>query len=254
MLLLLAAAFAADPSDAEAIVTRARAALAAGNTAEAEQLLIELFQFFPDSEAAQRVVKAGLGGVAATPDAEAAASALMQEVTTAVSAGDTTRARQKLEDLTRRYPDTRAAKSATKLRAELALIGAPAPELVVERWYQGSATFGFRGATLVVFWEAWCPHCNNQADDIERIATAWAGQLQVVGLTKVTKSSSDERVAEFIEEHGWTFPVAKEKDGSMSTAFSVTGIPAAAIVRDGVVIWRGHPARLTDELLGTLLD
>lgn len=254
MLLLLAAAFAADSTDAEALVTRARAALAAGNTAEAQQLLIELFQFFPDTDAAKRVAKAGLVSGPPSADAEAAASALMAEVTAAMADGDVEGARRRLEELLVRHPDTRAAKSGAKFRAELALIGAPAPALTVERWFQGSASFGSRGATLVVFWEAWCPHCNNEAPDIARIATTWAGRLDVVGLTKVTKSSTDERVATFIQEHGWTFPVGKERDGSMSTAFSVTGIPAAAIVRDGIIVWRGHPARLTDEILSRLLD
>ena len=254
MLLLLAAALAAEPSDAEALVTRARAALAAGDMAEAEQLLIELFQFFPDSEAAQRVAKAGLGGVTPSTDDEAAASALMRDVQAATSAGDFATAKQRIDDLVRRFPDTKAGKSSLKLRSELALIGAPAPRLVVERWYQGTAAFGSNGATLVVFWEAWCPHCNNEAEHIERIATTLAGRLDVVGLTKVTRSSTDERVAGFIQEHGWTFPVAKEQDGSMSTAFSVTGIPAAAIVKDGVIVWRGHPAKLTDSVLEQVLE
>ena len=39
----------------------------------------------------------------------------------------------------------------------------------------------------------------------------------------------------------------------MSAAYAVSGIPAAALVKEGKVIWRGHPARLTDELLEQLL-
>lgn len=255
LLLLLATAIAAEPDDAEVLVTRAKAALAAGDTAEAEQLLIELFQFFPDSAAAQRVARAALSSTAAaSPDDEAAASALAREMTEAMAKGDTDLARQKVDDLLRRFPDSRSARSANKLKTELNLIGTTAPPLAVERWFQGEAAFPSHGATLVVFWESWCPHCNREAEHVQSIATTWAGRLDVVGLTKVTKSATDEKVAAFITEHGWTFPVGKEDDGRMSTAFAVTGIPAAVIVVDGRVAWRGHPARLTDELIDRLID
>jgi hypothetical protein len=49
------------------------------------------------------------------------------------------------------------------------------------------------------------------------------------------------------------FPVAKEKEGSLSNAFNVTGIPAAALVKGGKVIWRGHPGRLDDATLDALI-
>jgi hypothetical protein len=47
--------------------------------------------------------------------------------------------------------------------------------------------------------------------------------------------------------------MAKEKDASMSTGFNVTGIPAAALVKEGKVIWRGHPGRLDDATIDKLI-
>jgi hypothetical protein len=35
----------------------------------------------------------------------------------------------------------------------------------------------------------------------------------------------------------------------MSTYFGVRGIPAAAVVKDGQIVWRGHPARITEDML-----
>jgi hypothetical protein len=35
--------------------------------------------------------------------------------------------------------------------------------------------------------------------------------------------------------------------------FNVSGIPAAAVVKDGVVVWRGHPARLNNDILTGML-
>ena len=55
-----------------------------------------------------------------------------------------------------------------------------------------------------------------------------------------------------IREKGVTYPIGKE-DGTLTTRFAVKGIPAAALVRNGKVIWRGHPARLTDAQIKTFL-
>ena len=70
----------------------------------------------------------------------------------------------------------------------------------------------------------------------------------MVGLTKVTRYATDEKIVEFIDEKKLTYPMAKE-DGEMYKAFNVSGIPAAAAVKGGKIIWRGHPGRLTDEMI-----
>ena len=73
-----------------------------------------------------------------------------------------------------------------------------------------------------------------------------------LAVTKVTKSSTDDKVQALVADDHLGFAVAKET-GEMSMTYAVTGIPAAALVRDGVVVWRGHPQRLTDAVLDTLL-
>jgi hypothetical protein len=76
--------------------------------------------------------------------------------------------------------------------------------------------------------------------------------LNIVALTKQTRNITDDQVNEFIKTNALDFPVGKE-DGSMSAHFAVSGIPAAAVVKDGKVIWRGHPARLDDAAINKLL-
>ena len=103
--------------------------------------------------------------------------------------------------------------------------------------------------TLLAFWEAWCPHCQREVPELEATYKSLSPQgLQIVGLTKITKSATEEKVTEFIKEKGVTYPMAKET-GALSEYFGVSGIPAAAVVKDGKVVWRGHPARLDEETL-----
>ena len=41
---------------------------------------------------------------------------------------------------------------------------------------------------------------------------------------------------------------AKE-NGDLSKHFNVSGIPAAAVVKGGKIVWRGHPGRLSDDMI-----
>ena len=72
--------------------------------------------------------------------------------------------------------------------------------------------------------------------------------LQLLGLTKINRSATEEGVISFVEENNVSYPMAKE-NGSTSTYFNVSGVPAAAVVKNGKIIWRGHPARLSETML-----
>ena len=189
------------------------------------------------------------------PAKEEAARNLYTEIQELVGKGDIDGAKAKMNDLTTNYGDTTTAKRAQSLNAELSVVGKPAPtELKVEKWFQGQSEVNInKGATLVVFWEVWCPHCKREVPKLEETYEKYKGKgLQVVGLTKVTKSSTDEKVQEFLTEQKVTYPIAKET-GEMSDYFAVTGIPAAAVLKDGKVVWRGHPGRLTDDMINAWL-
>ncbi len=189
---------------------------------------------------------------ASTPEDDAA-SALMKEAQVAINGANFDLAKAKLAEISEKYPETRAAKAATRIAAEIGIIGTDAPTMEVEKWFQGKANWDSKKATLVVFWEQWCPHCKDEMPKMQPLSEKWSSKLQVVGMTKVTKKSTDELVTAFLSENKIKFPVGKEKDGSLSKAFMVTGIPAAAIVKDGKIIWRGHPNKLTEAFLTQLL-
>jgi thiol-disulfide isomerase/thioredoxin len=183
------------------------------------------------------------------PAREQAASELYRQANEFSEAGKYDEAKGKLGELAAQYGDTRAAKRAGRLSAELAVVGIDAGELTTEKWYTKQTSMNDGKATYVVFWESWCPHCQEEVPKLEATYDKYNSKgLNIVALTKVTRTSSDEKVNEFIKEHKLTFPVGKET-GDVSTRFGVQGIPAAAVVKDGKVVWRGHPARVTDAMI-----
>ena len=151
-----------------------------------------------------------------------------------------------------KYGNTQAAKSARRTYQELQVVGKAIPaDWGIEKWFQGESDVNLDGAntTLVVFWETWCPHCQREVPKLQALYDSLRGDgLQVVGLTKINKSSTADKVSDFIKAQNVNYPIAKE-NGSASTHFGVSGIPAAAVVKDGKVIWRGHPARLSEAQL-----
>ena len=187
---------------------------------------------------------------------EDAAKVVYDALNEAANKGDMQTAAAKMTELKEKFGTTTTYKRAKKMEDELAVIGKAAPsELKVEKWFQGEGQVDISSGkpTLIVFWEVWCPHCRREVPKLKETFDHFASKgLQVVGLTKVTRSATDEKVTEFIKEEGVPYPIAKET-GEMSEYFNVSGIPAAAIIKDGKVIWRGHPARLSDDLLNSYL-
>jgi thiol-disulfide isomerase/thioredoxin len=198
---------------------------------------------------------AGPGGAPAVdPERDRAAGDLLRLASEAAEAGNYDEAKAKLADLTGQYGDTKAAKRSARLSSELAVIGIDAGDIKVEKWFTGSANMNDGKATMLVFWETWCPHCQEEVPKLEDTYTKYKSKgLNIVAVTTESRGATDDTVNQFISEHKLTFPIAKDS-GDMSQRFGVQGIPAAAIVKDGKVVWRGHPARIDDSLLTSILD
>jgi len=198
---------------------------------------------------------AAAGGV--DPKLESAAQELYKSITDDVKEGNLEAAAKKAKDLKTKYAATTTFKRARKLLSELEVIGVAVPgdwSGSIEEWYQGSGEIDLTtGTTMVVFWEVWCPHCRNHMPEMVNTYNTWKSKgLNVVGLTRLTKGKKKEDVTKFMEENKLNYPIGKE-DGKLAQTFGVGGIPAAAVVKDGKIVWRGHPARLTEDVIEKLL-
>lgn len=213
--------------------------------ADLETKVAELEKRPAVAEAAPGAAKAAEG---ASAEDEEKAAEIFREANELVTKMDYDGAKAKLAMLASDYPTTRATRSSRRLQSELEVIGAAAGDLEIEKWFQGNSNMNDGKATLLVFWEVWCPHCRREVPAVQATFDKYNSKgLNLVGVTKVTKSSTDEKVQEFITENNLTYPIAKET-GTLSERFGVRGIPAAAVVKDGKVVWRGHPARLNDAM------
>ena len=187
------------------------------------------------------------------PDGEVAR---LREALEADATGDPARARTLLRSLVSDATDPRVRAFAAERLAELDLIGQEAAPLDVDRWYTPRApTLADAPLTVLVFFESWCPHCQEELPKLPALACRWGPRgAQVVLLTKRTRGVTDADVQQDVVTHGlFGLAVGHEREGAMSAAYAVTGIPAAAVVKEGRVVWRGHPAELDDAAIGAWL-
>jgi len=155
-----------------------------------------------------------------------------------------------LNEILQKYPKSKVARSAKGYARDVAVIGRDAGTLDVAKWYTGSAAMDTGNPTVLIFWEVWCPHCKREVPKLEMLYQEYKSRgVNLVALTKLTKSATEAQVQTFIVSQSLSFPSALEKDGSMSKRFNVTSIPAAAVVKDGKIVWRGHPKYLADGFL-----
>lgn len=186
---------------------------------------------------------------------EREASQMLGEINSAVTSGNYEEAKKLLPEMMSKYSGTRAANAARSMAAEISVLGKDAPaELQIEKWLSGDPV-NLSGAkpTVLIFWEYWCPHCKREVPNLQKMYDANKEKgLKMVGLTRMSRDVEESTVMDFIKENKLTYPIAKE-GGDMANYFSVSGIPAAAIVKDGKIVWRGHPARIPQDKLAEWL-
>lgn len=165
-------------------------------------------------------------------------------------------AKSELERFLRSYDDPRTTPAAQSLAKELSVIGSHVPATWgIEKWFQGgeAALKSRQEPTLLVFWETWCVYCRQQLPEIQALYEELKAEgLEIVGLTTVSGSATERGVQKIINRFNLSFPVAKE-DGSIGKIFVVSGIPMAAVFKEGKIIWRGHPGRLTQKKIRSWL-
>lgn len=177
---------------------------------------------------------------------------LLQEIDYHASSGDSAALEDALLFYLEQFEESENAHLARKMLYEVSAVGRDVPgDWQVERMYQGSEAElnGVDGLKVLLFWELWCPHCREEIPRMQRLHSSLKMEGgSVVALTEVNGESSDAQVAAFIDENGIGYPVAKIS-AKLKARFNVSGVPAAAIVADGRIVWRGHPARLSQEML-----
>lgn len=112
----------------------------------------------------------------------------------------------------------------------------------VEHSFQGSYTPHDSDITILVFWETWCPYSQRTVPKLDRIYRQYKEfGVDVVGITRVSRSATNESVQAFIREKNLAMPIIKET-GRMWTYFEASGTPYVCVTHDDELVWKGTVA------------
>jgi len=187
------------------------------------------------------------------PESQHGPRALSNVARNAMGQGDFPIAERIYNKLVTDFPTDRAAKAAKGQLKSLKMLGKDAPELEISEWVGDDlgSLASLRGKNVVlVFWATWCPACKRTMPSIQEFYERNKGDdFAMIAVTRNSKGQTTEKVRDYMTQNGYSFPVAIDS-GASSRAYGVTGIPAAAMVdKTGKVVFRNHPAQLTDALV-----
>ncbi len=106
-----------------------------------------------------------------------------------------------------------------------------APPSLTGRTLRGEslALADFRGRVVLVnFWATWCAPCVAEMPALQRLRERLAARR--VEVVAVNFQENAARIAPFVERLGVTFPVVRDHDGTVRTAWNVTVFPTTFIV------------------------
>jgi cytochrome c-type biogenesis protein len=120
-------------------------------------------------------------------------------------------------------------------------IGAPAPSYVATSLDGDSVSLAAQRGQVVLLniWATWCHPCRTEIPELRAIHARYRDRgLQLVGVS-VDADGSDGAIRSFMRDYEMTFPIWRDPDERISTAFLAVGVPATFLIdKQGVLRWR----------------
>jgi peroxiredoxin len=115
--------------------------------------------------------------------------------------------------------------------------GTPLPDGTFEHLSGGGSArlADYRGTPLVInVWAAWCPPCQQEMPDFQRVHEALGDRVRFVGLDRADSRSAAQQ---FASERGITYDLLFDPDDTFAPDIGVAVMPTTLLVSpDGIVV------------------
>lgn len=117
----------------------------------------------------------------------------------------------------------------------------------------------YRGRVVFLnFWATWCHPCRSEMPDIQALYEKYGddGEVAVLGVAFPTynREQSVEGISAFLEENGYTYPVAMDSDASLIYDYAISAYPTTFMIdKDGKVFGYVTGA-LTPEMMDSIIE
>ena len=136
------------------------------------------------------------------------------------------------------------------------LIGKPAPAVASTTLDGHAFNLSRRKGSWVVlnFFQSTCLPCKAEHPELVSFAAQQAGVADGAELYTIIKDDPDDAVAKWFVDHGGNWPIVKDDNGAIATAFGVAQVPETWIIDpSGIVVVR-HATTITADFLSTELQ
>jgi peroxiredoxin len=87
----------------------------------------------------------------------------------------------------------------------------------------------YRGERIMLnFWATWCPPCRAEMPDMQRLYEE--EDVVILGVNMTDSESSEEEVAEFVDDFGLTFPIPMDQDGNLMETYQIAAYPTSYMI------------------------
>lgn len=99
----------------------------------------------------------------------------------------------------------------------------------------------FRGKRVILnFWATWCPPCRAEMPDMQKYYefSGEADNTVILGVNVTKTESNPDRVHEFADKHGITFPILLDESSEVTNTYEVVAYPTSFFIDEGVIRYK----------------
>ena len=137
----------------------------------------------------------------------------------------------------------------------------PAPDFTLIDQFGNQHTLSdYQGKTVFLnLWATWCGPCRSEMPEIQQLYEDYGsneGDLIVLGVAapNVGQEGSEEDIAAFLEENGYTFPVVMDYFGAFSNQYGIRAYPTTFMIDEDGNVFGYVESALTKEMMESIVE
>ena len=99
------------------------------------------------------------------------------------------------------------------------------------KYIKSKKIFGSKKPTLLIFASEWCPHCQKELPEVQKLYNENKDTMNVVVIFR-RKNTNLTNTKKYVKENNFTFPVYYDASNELTEAFHVKSVPYNLIIQN----------------------